>query len=121
MRDTSTKVRNDMHAAMKLHRFVSFVVVAVVITSCKAFETKQERCQDFCMGRGIESFSNEKGCKCYSYDQRVYRSNNDIYCETCKGRCAPNAMKVCKFGNDTWGAGPNVCECYSSPPPAESR
>ena len=40
-----------------------------------------------------------------------YQSDADRFCQSCSDRCAPLKVMTCKFGNDTWGAGPDVCEC----------
>lgn len=44
-----------------------------------------------------------------------YLNEHEKFCRSCSISCGKLGMKTCKFGNDTWGAGPDVCECFEHP------
>lgn len=72
--------------------------------------------------RSCDSYMESFGggvCKCIPPEKRPaktsYPSTAESFCDSCAKRCAPAKAHVCKFGNDTWGAGPDVCECEVRP------
>ena len=94
------------------HNVVRSILLFMLLAGSTPCSTRHESCLDMCQGRGIESFSEAKGCKCNEYARAAYQSRGDRFCDECKNKCSPNGMKSCKFGDSTWGAGPNVCECF---------
>lgn len=46
---------------------------------------------------------------CISMDEAG--CNAKKFCHGCGVTCGDAGVKRCSYGNDTWGAGPDVCEC----------
>jgi hypothetical protein len=93
-------------------------LVALLLVGCQS----ADECTSACAPRMIQSFNWwSQQCSCSEsvrppsppeapqISEAVRNSN--AYCDACAKRCAPHAIRTCKFANSTWGAGPDVCEC----------
>jgi len=69
-----------------------------------------KKCRDACAPRAVRYVSSSE-CACDLPSVAPAPTGEALFCASCKATCAPAGVKRCSFGNDTWGAGPDLCEC----------
>lgn len=94
------------------------LLVLLLLAGCDACPTADE-CKKMCAPNPVKSFSGG-GCSCgfqipESSPVAGVPHGFKTFCELCADSCGSVGMKNCKFGNGTWGAGPDVCECNEHP------
>jgi hypothetical protein len=86
------------------------ILTVLLLSSCM----NADQCKEMCAPNLVLYFTKDN-CECLVPEATQTTTptfyERDKFCRSCSDSCGVVGMKTCKFGNDTWGNGPDICEC----------
>jgi hypothetical protein len=92
------------------------IVLLALLVGCKQ-DPKAEQmyaCDRMCRPQRVEKFEGGN-CLCSWSDDGSPKTAAGEFCSDCARSCHPLHVKACKYSHETWGSGPDTCECGALP------